>query len=246
MGWKREALAILLACAVAHAAGAEMYRCRQADGRLSVQQLPCEGASATAAVASAAPASVPHAPVDPQRPTKRARDIIDVTVALERCRENADFAQRSEAIYQAWRSRHAIALADYAPVLREKLREARRAPLPATCNEDWLAELEPLTHLPDDRFTTVDKTWKAFVAALKSADRATALRCLTGHAEARWKGRIDAFSDDDLRNIGAAQKQFRVQWGDDYMKEALAADADNHVTGVVFRNVNEEWRISDL
>ena len=36
-----------------------------------------------------------------------------------------------------------------------------------------------------------------------------------------------------------------MQWGDDYEKEGLVADNDNRAVGIAFRNVNEEWKITD-
>ena len=38
---------------------------------------------------------------------------------------------------------------------------------PATCNEDWIHELEPLTRPTDPRFRSVEKTWQVFVDALQ-------------------------------------------------------------------------------
>jgi hypothetical protein len=53
-------------------------------------------------------------------------------------------------------------------------------------------------------------------------------------------------TDEDLRRIGGGIRAFKVQWGDDYLKEALAASDDNKVSGIAFRSINEEWKISEF
>ena len=76
-------------------------------------------------------------------------------------------------------------------------------------------------------------------------DRAAALSCLAGRAEARWKERVESLSDEDLRGIAATIRRFEVRWGDDYEKDGVVADAANRVVGIAFRNVNEGWKIVD-
>jgi len=114
------------------------------------------------------------------------------------------------------------------------------------CTDDWLRAIEPLTRAPDPRFSTVEKTWQVFMGALMTGDRAAALKCLGGKAEARWRQRTETMSDDDLRRVGASIRALKVQWGDDYEKEGLVADTGNRIIGIAFRNINEEWKITEL
>ena len=245
------ALALLL-LALAGGVRAEMFKCLQTDGHLSFQQLPCaDGVPAAPAPAEAAPAAARQAAeaVSPI-PTKRMREVLDLTALLERCRaDEPGFAERSAPLYQAWRVRHAVTLATHKALLAAKVREYRRGGggmPPQACSEEWLRALEPMARMPDARYGSVEKTWTLFVEALKAADRNAALACLAGNAEARWRSRIASVTDEDLRRIGRAVRDFKVQWGDDYLKEALAAGDDNRVTAVAFRSINEEWKISDL
>lgn len=233
---------LVLASAGAHAAG--MYTCLDGAGRPSYQQLPC-GELQQDAEPPVTTAPAPAAP--PQALTRRKREVLDLTVTLQRCRaEQPGFAERSEAVYVAWQKRYAATLAEQKSLLAGRLREAKRGTLsPPSCDDDLLRKLEPLTATPDPRLVSVEKTWWLFLQALKAGDRATAEHCLTGKAEARWKQRADQLSDEDLRRYAESIRGFKVRWGDDYMKEALAAD-DNRVADVVFENFNEEWRISDL
>ena len=184
------------------------------------------------------------------KPTKRKREVLELSAQFERCRADAPgFAEQSADVYAAWRRRHAGVLTEYDKLLAAKVRAGRRgeATLPLRhCTEDWLRTVEPLTRTPDARFATVEKTWQVFIGALMTGDRATALSCLGGPAEARWRLRTDALTDDELRRIGASIRALKVQWGDDYEKEGLVADTDNRVVGIAFRNVNEEWKITEL
>lgn len=247
-------LILALWLVAATAAEAETFKCLQPDGRPSFQQLPCtDGVPETPAPPAPARSNVarPASP-DPLSPipTRRMREVLDLTALLERCRaDEPGFAQRSAPLYEAWKVRHSVTLATHKTLLAAKVREYRRGAggmPPQACGEEWMRSLEPMARLPDARFASVEKTWARFVEALKVADRAAALSCLHGNAEARWRSRIATVSDEDLRRIGRAIRDFKVQWGDDYLKEALAAGDDNRVTAVAFRSINEEWKISDL
>jgi hypothetical protein len=199
-----------------------------------------------------APGAAPAAADDDVyvKPTKRKRDVLEIAAQFERCRADAPgFAETSAAIYAAWTRRHAGVLAEYDKQLAAKVWASRRGEttLPLRlCTEDWLRAIEPLTRVPDPRFSTVEKTWQVFMGALMTGDRAAALKCLGDKAEARWRQRTEAMSDDDLRQVGASIQALKVQWGDDYEKEGLVADTGNRVIGIAFRNVNEEWKITEL
>lgn len=184
------------------------------------------------------------------KPTRRKREILDLTAQLERCRADAPgFAEKAAPVYAAWTRRHAAVMSEYDKLLGAKVRAGRRgdASLPLhVCTEDWLRQIEPLSRKPDPRFETVEKTWQVFMGALITGDRVTALSALSGSAEARWKQRVERLSDEDLRRIGASIRALKVQWGDDYEKEGMVADVDNRVVGIAFRNVNEEWKITEM
>jgi hypothetical protein len=186
----------------------------------------------------------------PMKPTRRKREVLELAAQFERCRADAPgFAEKSAAIHAAWTRRHAAVLAEHDRALAAKVRAARRGEvgLPLRlCTDDWLRDIEPLTQAPDPRFNTVEKTWQVFMGALMTRDRAAALSCLGGRAESLWKDRLARLTDDDLRRIGASIRSLKVQWGDDYEKEGMVVDMDNRGVGIVFRNVNEEWKITEM
>ncbi|HVE54623.1 MAG TPA: hypothetical protein VNB23_14680 [Ramlibacter sp.] len=182
------------------------------------------------------------------KPSRRKREVIEITVMLERCRAALPgFAERSEEVYQAWRARHGATLNEFDRSVGPRIRQARRSTMPSPhCTDEWLQEIAPLAQAPDPRFSSVEKTWTVFVEALKAADRATAMNCLTGRAETQWKSRVEKLSNEDLRRIGVAIRSLRIQWGDDYMKEGIVEGDDKRVGAVAFRNRNEEWKIQEL
>lgn len=224
----------------------------------AAQPAPATAAAPAARPAPAvrpAPAAVAAAPASAAteetfvRPTKRKRDILELSAQFERCRADVPgFADKSAATYAAWTRRHGSVLAEYERELAAKVRAGRRgeATLPLRiCTDDWLRGIEPLTRTPDTRFSSAEKTWQVFMGALMTGDRGTALGCLAGRAESRWKERVERLSDEDLRRIAASIRGLKVQWGDDYEKEGVVADVENRAVGVAFRNVNEEWKITD-
>src|SRR3954470_9424207 len=184
------------------------------------------------------------------KPTRRKREILEVSAQLERCRADAPgFAEKSAAVYDAWTRRHGAVLSEYHKQLVAKVRAGRRGEMTLPlrmCTDEWLQEIEPLSRMPDARFQTVEKTWQLFLGALMTGDRAALLNCLSGPAEARWKLRAEKLSDEDLRRIAGNIRGLKVQWGDDYEKDGLVADNDDRVTGIAFHNINEEWKITEL
>lgn len=245
----------------------ETFRCHQPGGGITFQQAPCPltemAAPERPATAAPTPRPVPAAALQPGpaaaaagtddgfvKPTKRKRDVLELSAQLERCRADVPgFAEKSAAVHAAWGQRHATVLAEYAPLLAAKVRAGRRgeATLPLRlCTDEWLRDMEPLTRAPDPRFNSVEKTWQVFMGALMTGDRATALDCLAGRANSRWKQRVEQMNDEDLRRIAASIRSLKVQWGDDYEKEGVIADTANRVVGIAFRNLNEEWKITDF
>jgi hypothetical protein len=216
---------------------------------------PVRAATAERSITAPAPVAIPAKMVGEDedgfvKPTKRKRDVLETSAQFERCRADVPgFAEKSAVIYAAWRQRHRAVLAEYSQLLSAKVRAGRRGELTLPlqlCTDEWLAEIEPLSRMPDPRFQTVEKTWQVFLGALMTGDRDTLMNCLAGRAELRWKQRTARLSDEDMRRIAGSIRGLKVQWGDDYEKEGLVADNDNRVTGIAFRNVNEEWKIVEL
>jgi hypothetical protein len=204
--------------------------------------------SIPARFAGAAQAPSPDEPF--VKPTKRKREIIDLTAQFQRCRADVPgFAEKSAVVYDAWIHRHGATMAEYERLLTAKVRAGRRGEMTLPlrlCTDDWLRAIEPLSRTPDTRLQTVEKTWQVFLGALMTGDRATVLDCLSGPALLRWQARSQQLNDDEMRRIAASVRALKVQWGDDYDKEGLVTDVENRVVGIAFHNINEEWKITEL
>jgi len=237
-------------------AQAETFRCPLADRVAAYQQTPCavpelpdrrarDGAQPQRpkAVPMAAPAA-DDAPFSALTPRKR--ELLDLSARFERCRaDEPAFAERTADLYRAWRQRHADTLSEYSHLLATKVRVAARGS-PASCSDDWIHELEPLTRAPDPRFSSVEKTWQAFVAALMAADRSAVMAAVSGPIARAMGERLGKLADADLRRMAANIRELQLLWGDDYDREALVVHGDR-VDGVVFRkNVNEEWKLREM
>jgi hypothetical protein len=169
------------------------------------------------------------------------REVLDLTARFERCRMEPEFAARTGEVYQAWRRRHADTLSEYRQLLAIKVRAAGRGD-PPVCSDAWVKEIELLARTPDLRFATVEQTWELFVRALRAADRATLMDCVTGPIAQAMKQRLDQLADADLRRMGVNIRALKVQWGDDYDKEGMVVHGDR-VDTIAFRSINEEWKI---
>jgi hypothetical protein len=184
------------------------------------------------------------------KPTRRKREVLELTAQFERCRADvAGFAEQSAPVYAAWIRRYGPVMVEYRKLLNAKVRAARRGEmtLPVQqCTDEWLREIEPMSRSPDPRFQTVEQTWQVFMGALMTGDRTALLASLSGKAQARWKERAERLSDEEMRRIGASVRALKVQWGDDYEKEGMVADNENRGASIAFRNINDEWKISDL
>ncbi|MFI4926621.1 MAG: hypothetical protein ACHP7E_02900 [Burkholderiales bacterium] len=204
--------------------------------------------SIPARFAAAAQTASPDEPF--VKPTKRKREILELSAQFQRCRADVQgFAEKSAVIYDAWIHRHGATLAEYDRLLAAKVRAGRRGEMTLPlrlCTDAWLGSIEPLARTPDARFQTVEKTWQVFLGALMTGDRVAVLNCLSGPALLRWQARSQQLNDDEMRRIAASVRALKVQWGDDYEKEGLIADVENRVVGIAFRNINEEWKITEL
>jgi len=252
----RVGLALALALGTTAPAVAETFRCPLADRIASYQQTPCAVPDLPRPPPATSTRGMVLAPLPPARKadaaaaaavlTPRKREIVELTARLERCRsDQPGFAARTEELYQAWRRRHAATLSDHRQLLALKVRAFSTGD-GAACSDQWVRELEPLARTPDPRFSSVEKTWAAFVAALQAADRPAILSCVSGPVAQTMGERLEKLPDAELRRMGANIRELKVLWGDDYDREALVVHG-NRVDGVVFhRNVNEEWKLREM
>jgi len=119
----------LCAIAIAQAAGGAIFKCEDAQGKISYQQKPCEGATT---VGPGAPAAK-GAPSSPSSP-KTEPAVVTFLVQKYQCDlGHPEIARQTKASYERWRERNAqeIAKAETSAEYRPVLDEARKTKNPS-------------------------------------------------------------------------------------------------------------------
>jgi hypothetical protein len=173
---------VSLLAAVPLTAVAQVYRCKAPDGSTTFQQTPC------------APGQQPVSPVLRAPEAAPADDELVQTTLL--MKQGCDavvsgFAARSVGAFAAWRKNRAAALArvEASDDYRRKLTESRAllleprsesdvASMQAYCDDQLLPLLVKESAPADPRFRTPERTFNAFVMALRAGDRDAVVECL--------------------------------------------------------------------
>jgi hypothetical protein len=140
---RRALLAMTALCAVAfaQAAGGQIFKCQDAQGRIIYQQKLCEGAAKESGVnASQAPAAAnPRGPIDaksaPSTSTGQTAEpsVLMFLVQKRQCDlGHPEIARQTKASYDRWRDRNAKEIAEVEgnANYRTLLDDARRTPNP--------------------------------------------------------------------------------------------------------------------
>src|SRR6185295_15566354 len=174
-------LAVLLLALGPASAMAEIYQCKGPGGSTVFQQTPCAGAQQSVKSVDTGSASVPNED-DLVQMTLLAKVGCDTVVP--------GFAARSARDYAAWRSVRAAAVArvEASAGYKAKLAESRKllsekstsrdvAEMEQYCNGQVLPVLAKQGGPADRRFNSPQQTFATFLAALRRANRETALAC---------------------------------------------------------------------
>ena len=99
---------------------------------------------------------------------------------------------------------------------------------------------------PDPQFSSPEKTWQRYLAALRKGDREAAVSCLTSTAREKYSRLIQQAPNEQLRKMAESIKGFRVssRFGD--VIEAVAIRHDGHAGMIYFQNVDDEWKIGEM
>jgi hypothetical protein len=151
-------LAALCAVAFAQAAGGAIFKCQDAQGKITYQQKPCEGV--TAAVPGA-PAPIDTKAASPASTGAKAEpSVLVFLVQKYQCdRGHPEIARQTKANYELWRERNAqeIVKVESSSEYRALVDEARTKRPPVTpanldkiC-QDVVQHLEPERRAADPR-----------------------------------------------------------------------------------------------
>jgi hypothetical protein len=105
------------------------------------------------------------------------------------------------------------------------------------------------SHAPDPRLSSIDATWKRFMAGLQSADREELAACLTPKLNAKFREPFRAMSDADLRAWAASVESFKPTMTVGRMREAAVTrrKADGLQAYLIyFQEHDGNWLISEM
>jgi hypothetical protein len=198
---------ILLLAALPLTAVAQVYRCKAPDGSTTFQQTPCP--------AGQQPVSSPR-----QLPEAAADDDDELVQTTLLMKQGCDavvpgFAERSAGPFSAWRNTRAAALArvEASDGYRRKLTESRAllleprtesdvASMQTYCDDQLLPLLAKEGAPADPRFRTPERTFSAFVTALRAGDRDAVLGCLGELVSEGARADLTSQPVDKLREVG--------------------------------------------
>jgi hypothetical protein len=249
--WKSPFLALFLAVGPS-AALAQVYRCELPNGSVAFQQTPCVAGQQPITAGTTASSSPDQ-------------DDLIATALLAKLGCDAvvpGFRAQSSSAFAAWRGVHAAAIsrveasADY----RTRVAESRQlleseqpssadvAEMRGYCENQLLPLLAKQGAPADGRFRSPQSTFNAFVAALRRADRAAALACLSDVATDEVRGQIESLPPEKLRETG---NSFRgsLLLGEMLgpLQTAKAPRTDGREHTVFFdRLPNGDWKISGI
>jgi hypothetical protein len=205
----RYALVAFLAAvpaAVPSTAVAQVYRCTASDGSTTFQQTPCAAGQQPLAPSRTAPDAPP-----------RDDELVQTTLLMKQGCDAVvpGFAARSATAFAAWRNVRAAALArvEASDDYRRELTESRRllleprsstdvSDMQAYCDEQLLPLLAKEGTPPDPRFRTPERTFSAFVTALRAGDREAALACLGDLVAEEARADLAGQPVEKLREVG--------------------------------------------
>jgi hypothetical protein len=263
-------LQVLLCASVAMCAApaaAQSYKCKDSSGAVSYQQAPCPGPSVEIPL-SEADAKAHENAYEAKLP-ELANEVVFGAVFTESiCRAAMPaFEQRIARQYATWRAvrpeqvRQAEALittnaqmtAELAG-LREKvangLSKEEIAQLERQCGEEFIEQIERSSRPPDSRFSTPQRSFDLYVQALRSADRALAVSCLTGRYRSEMKKSFQELSDEGMRSManfvkGLSGLRFERMADEASITKASGSveTSDGRRCCVDFQRVFGEWAI---
>ena len=196
---------IPLLAAVPLTAAAQVYRCKAPDGSTTFQQTPCAAGQQPVSPARQVPDAAPD------------DDLVQTTLLMKQGCDAVvpGFAARAAGPFSEWRNTRAAALArvEASDDYRRKLTESRAllleprsesdiASMQTYCDDQLLPLLAKEGEPADARFRTPERTFSAFVTALRAGDRDAVLACLGELVGEEARAELTNQPVEKLREVG--------------------------------------------
>jgi hypothetical protein len=245
----------MLCAASAHVAGAQIYKCTNAQGKVQYQQHPCEESVVQSAVQGKAPPSATVPP--PASLDASGRGYFDIALRKATCDHGVPgFASRTDDDFARWKSENA-ALAQRVesdPEYARRLGEVQRRDAGST---DTVAKadctglltefaLASANKSPDRRYASPKITWATFLSAMRVGRLDAALDCLAEPARSAFGMSNRNASPESLKSFAGAFQAFNETGGEGVFREATAVRSDAGSEILLFRKVGGDWKIADM
>ncbi|MCC7326622.1 MAG: DUF4124 domain-containing protein [Burkholderiales bacterium] len=262
-----------LTCALAlisHDAAGQIHKCRDAQGKISYQQRPCNGTAThtpsqfdpkPAAPPDDSPAAEPAVNGAPTASSAAEFNAEMATLILTKrgCDEQfPGFSQKVAANYTRWRQQNlqSVVATERHPEFARRLdtqrkqhasASAKSAPSrsPEKC-DGVVAFLDQNAGPSDARLATPEGTWTTFHEALRNGNANAALRCLGGPLRDEYRKSFSQWKLPGMRNFANSMRTLRITHMDDEAGSGSIAKTDGSETGVSFQKMGDEWRIVEL
>jgi hypothetical protein len=169
------------------------------------------------------------------------------------------FRDLSASAFTRWRrfGGSSIEAVEKSPQFRARLADAARLAPPRSpadrretatnCGDDFIEYLDRLGRDPDPRMSTPQRTWAAFVAGMRKADRETALAFMTDKAREDQRRRFDAQSDATLQAAADSFVSLTIREPLGPYLAAVATRRDATTLTVFFElSWNGDWRLASV
>ena len=143
----------LCALAFAQTAGSAIFKCQDAQGKITYQQKPCEGATAAVPAGAAAPTDAKGAPPASTSPQTEPSVLMFLVQKYQCDRGHPEITRQTKANYDLWRERNAqeIVKVESSAQYRALIDEARTKNPPVTICQDVVQHLDRALHAADPR-----------------------------------------------------------------------------------------------
>ncbi len=167
------------------------------------------------------------------------------------------FESATATNYAAWEHQNhaAVAALEANSQFQAKRREALAPPPPeiaAGKTQELVGTCERIAGLfesvapADPRLAAPERTWESFRNALRDANRAGLVACLTGNARKSFAAQFQAMTDEQLKRTAASIAEMKLTEGDDNVQHAVIVQRDGSAGTVVFMRSGANWRIGEM
>ena len=122
----------------------------------------------------------------------------------------------------------------------QEMRDAKK-----NCDEIF-ANMEAKLEPADDRFSSPEKTWALFLRSLKSGDKVTIAKCLSGRAQQNFASFFENRNKTQLKEMGESYTGFQIMGDMGELQDAMVTRSNGRAGVILFAKQGSNWKIADM